>query len=219
MVQWGVDMARFAPGPAPAGLRGRLGLEGRRVVFSPRNITPLYRQQVVLDALAQLPADVAVVMSRHHGQADEIEAVERKVAALRLADRVVIVPEIAHDDMPDFYRLADVVVSIPASDSTSVTILEAMACEKQIVAGDLPSVREWLAELDPGSLVPIDDVAATTAALVRALGLGREERAETGRRARDIVAARADHAASMARVESLYRKLANAASRSDRGRA
>ena len=144
MIQFGVDLTRFAPGPAPAELRARLGLEGRRVVFSPRNITPLYRHQVVVEAVAKLPPDVSVVFSRHRAQEDELAAIERRVEALGLSDRVVIVPEIAHNEMVDFYRLADVVVSIPASDSTAVTILEALACEKQIVAGDLPSVREWL---------------------------------------------------------------------------
>jgi glycosyltransferase involved in cell wall biosynthesis len=216
MVQFGVDLTRFAPGPAPAGLRAHLGLEGRRVVFSPRNITPLYRHQVVVEAVATLPRDVAVVFSRHRAQEDELAAVERRVEELGLTDRVVIVPEIAHAEMLDFYRLADVVVSIPASDSTAVTILEALACEKQVVAGDLPSVREWLGELDSSALVPIDDVPATAAALARALDRDPKERAELGRRARAIVEARADQAASLARVESLYRELAAG---SHRGRA
>jgi glycosyltransferase involved in cell wall biosynthesis len=208
MIQFGVDLTRFTPGPAPAELRARLGLTGRRVVFSPRNITPLYRHHVVLGAMAKLPPDVAVVFSRHRAQEDELAAIERRAAALGLTDRVVIVPEIAHAEMPDFYRLADVVVSIPASDSTAVTILESLACEKQIVAGDLPSVREWLWDLDSQALVPIDDVEATAAALARALNRGPGERAELGRRARTIVETRADQAKSLANVESLYRRLA-----------
>lgn len=208
MIQFGVDLTRFTPGPERAELRARLGLTGRRVVFSPRNITPLYRHQVVVEAVAKLPSDVSVVFSRHRAREDELAAIERRVEVLGLTDRVVIVPEIAHAEMPDFYRLADVVVSIPASDSTAVTILESLACERQIVAGDLPSVREWLWDLDPEALVPIDDVDATAAAMVRALNRGPEERAELGRRARIIVETRADQAKSLANVESLYRRLA-----------
>jgi glycosyltransferase involved in cell wall biosynthesis len=208
MIQFGVDLDRFAPGPDPAQLRARLGLVGKRVVFSPRNITPLYRHQVVVQALANLPADVTVVMSRHRAQPEELAAIESQAQALGLSDRLVVVPEIAHDEMPDFYRMADVVVSIPASDSTAVTILEALACERQIVAGSLPSVREWLGELDPAALVPIDDVAATTAALARAFARTPAERAEVGRSGRAIVKARADQARSLANVERLYRELA-----------
>lgn len=208
MIQFGVNLAEFKPGPDPAALRARLGLRGRRVVFSPRAVAPLYRHGIVVEALAQLPSDVVVLMSRFRGRPDEIEAIERKAEALGLADRVVLLPEIQQAEMADFYRLADVVVSVPASDSTAAVLLEALACERPIVAADLPSVREWLYELDPAALVPVDDPGATAAALLRALDQSPKERAETGRRARQIVVERADQDRSMARVESLYRELA-----------
>jgi glycosyltransferase involved in cell wall biosynthesis len=208
MIQWGVDLAKFRPGPDPSELRGRLGLQGRRVVFSPRAITPLYRQTVVVRALAELPSDVVVVMARHSARPGELEAVEREVNTLGLAERVVIVDDIGHAEMPEFYRLADVVVSVPESDSTSVTVLEALASGLPIVASNLPSMREWLSDLDPSLLVPVDDPAATAAALSRALGRDRRTRAELAGRARAIVAERADEARSLAHVEHLYRQLA-----------
>ncbi|MGD0121946.1 MAG: glycosyltransferase [Candidatus Limnocylindrales bacterium] len=207
LIGWGVDLERFSGGSAPAELRTRLGLDGRRVVFSPRAIAPIYRQNVVVEALARLPSDVSVVMSRHNADAAEVEAVERQAASLGLTDRLVLVPWIAHAEMPDFLRLADVVVSVPISDSTSVTTLEAMACERQVVAADLPSVREWLGGLDPESLAPVDDAAATAAAVARALSRSTAERAEIGRRGRAIVRERADQAASLGLVEQLYIRL------------
>ncbi len=213
VVQHGVDLARFEPGPASEALRARLGLTGRRIVYSPRAITPLYRHQVVVEALALLPSDVVVVMSCFRAQADELDRIRRRAAALGLTDRVVLVPEFADSEIPDMYRLADVVVSVPASDSTAATLLEALATGAQIVAGDLPSVREWLWELDGPALVPVDDAPATAAALARALERDPEDRAELGRRARAIVESRADQAASLGRVEALYRDLARAGRR------
>ena len=208
LIQFGVDLDQFKPGPDPKALRARLGLRGKRVVFSPRGITPLYRHGVVIEALARLPDDVVVLMSRFSAQADELAAIERQAAALGLSERIVMVPQIAHSDMPDFYRLADVVVSVPVSDSSSVSVLEALACGRPIVASDLPSIREWLWELDSSALVPVDDPAATAAALIRALGLSSKERAELAARGRRIVAERADQARSLGHVESLYRELA-----------
>jgi glycosyltransferase involved in cell wall biosynthesis len=218
MIQWGVDLTRFGPGPDPVALRERLGLQGKRVIFSPRSITRLYRQQVIVRSLAELPADVSLVMTLQHSQPDEVAAVRALIAQLGLSDRVLIVPEIDHAEMPDFLRLAEVVVSVPASDSTSVTILEALASQAQIVAADLPSVREWLLELDAPALVPVDDVDATAAALTRALDRSPAERAEIGRLGRAIVEARADQARSLAHVEDLYRDLARRRGRG-RGRA
>ncbi|MFI5259236.1 MAG: glycosyltransferase, partial [Candidatus Limnocylindrales bacterium] len=126
MIQFGVDLSRFTAGPDPTALRDSLGLQGKRVIFSPRGITPLYRHEVVIHALASLPADVAVLMSRFRAQSSELEALMNLAKALGLSDRIVIVDEIGHEQMPDYYRLADVVVSVPMSDSTSVTLLEAL---------------------------------------------------------------------------------------------
>jgi len=207
LVQFGVDMARFCAGPDPAALRARLGLVGRRVIFSPRSIAPLYRQDVVVDALASLPADVSVVMTRHLADEAEVEAMRHRAAALGLSDRIVIVPTVAHDEMADMYRLADVVVSVPYTDGTSVTILEALAAGRPVVATDLPSVREWLGDLDPGSLVPVGDAAATAGAISIALNRGEDERADLARRGRQLIEERAGHDRNMALAESLYRDL------------
>jgi glycosyltransferase involved in cell wall biosynthesis len=207
LVQFGVDTARFCAGPDPAALRARLGLVGRRVIFSPRNIAPLYRQDVVVDALASLPADVCVVMTRHLANESEVEAIRHRAAALGLSDRIVIVPTVAHDEMADMYRLADVVVSVPYTDGTPVTILEALAAGRPVVATDLSSVREWLGDLDPGSLVPVGDAAATAGAISIALNRGEDERADLARRGRQLIEERAGHDRNMALAESLYRDL------------
>ena len=81
LVTIGADVSLFTPGPDPAVLRARLGLAGRRVIFSPRSVTPLYRQGVVVEALSQLPSDVVVVMPRLRAQTDELTMIERLTEA------------------------------------------------------------------------------------------------------------------------------------------
>jgi glycosyltransferase involved in cell wall biosynthesis len=207
LVQFGVDTSRFSPGPDPAALRSRLGLVGRRVVLSPRSIAPLYRHDVVMDAVASLPADVCVVMTRHLARESEVATLQSRAAELGLSDRLIIVPKVAHDEMADIYRLADVVVSVPASDGTPVTLLEALSAGRPVVATDLPSVREWLGDVDPGSLVPVGDVAATARAIAAVLLHPAAERAELALRGRQLIEQRAGHDASMAAAEALYREL------------
>ena len=207
LIQFGVDTGRFSPGPDPAYLRERLGLVGRRVLLSPRAVTPLYRHRVAVEALAGLPDDVVLLMARYLVDHAELTAILARAEALGVAGRVQVVPGIDHTEMPDFYRLADAMVSIPASDATAVTLLEALACETPVVATDLPSVREWLGELDPGSLVPVDDAAATAAAVARVLARGDEERLGIGRRGRAIVQERASQDAHMTAMEGIYRGL------------
>jgi glycosyltransferase involved in cell wall biosynthesis len=208
VLHFGVDLARFAAGPDPAALRDRLGLVGRRVLFSPRTIAPLYRQATVVDALARLPQDVALVMTRHNANGAELERIEARIAERGLTGRVVIVPSVAYEEMSDFYRLADVVVSVPESDAGPITLVEALAVGRPTVCSDLPPVHEWLDDLDPSAIVPLGDVGATAAAVERMLARDPAERADFARRGRRAVEERADQTRCMAEMEALYRELA-----------
>ena len=205
----GVDRTRFKPGPDPALLRASLGLDGRRVVFSPRAMRPLYRHGLVVEALPRLPDDVVALMVGYLAYPEELEAVKRRAEELGVSDRLVVVPSIDHSDMPDYYRLADAVVSLPVSDSTPITLFEALACERPVVAADLPAVRELIGRIDPDALVPVDDGPRTAAAIARSLELGPAERGALAAKARAVVAELADQDRNLARVEELYRGLAS----------
>jgi glycosyltransferase involved in cell wall biosynthesis len=207
-VHFGVDTERFSPGPDPLALRRRLGLEGRRVLLSNRLIAPIYRQGVVVRTLPDLPDDVVALMTRYGAQEPEVAAVQSLAAELGVSDRVRIVDALPESDLPDLYRLADVVVSIPASDGGPVTLVEALSSGRPVVATDLPSVREWLGELDPEALVPVDDAAATAVAVRTELARSEGERRERSDRARARVAEKADWRTNMDRMEAIYRELA-----------
>jgi glycosyltransferase involved in cell wall biosynthesis len=207
-IHFGVDTDRFRPGPDPVELRARLGLRGRRVLLSPRTIRPLYHHETVVAALARLPQDVVVLMTKYLADATELGALEHQAVELGVADRMIVVDAVENAEMPDLYRLADVVVSVPASDGGPITLLEALASGRPVVATDLPSVREWSAELDPAALVPVADAEATARAIEHQLSLSPVERDERGRRGRAAVEERAGQRANMERMELLYRELA-----------
>jgi glycosyltransferase involved in cell wall biosynthesis len=204
LVQWGVEVARFADA-ATDRLRTSLGLDGRRVVFSPRTIMPLYNHDVVLRALCRLPADVHLLMSARAAYPDELARIEGLIDELDLADRVTILPGIAYPDMAAHHRLADVVVSVPKTDGTPVTMWEAMAAGVPMVASDIPSLREWLADLTPDLLVPVGDVERTAGAIASVLEMPAPERQALGDRLRAFADERGDHDRNMAAMEELYR--------------
>jgi glycosyltransferase involved in cell wall biosynthesis len=211
VVQHGVDTRRFAPGPPPGDLAYRLALGGAEMIFSPRMVRPLYRHEAIIEAFAELPGEPVLVMSAAGANAAYIAALHEQMRTLGITERVRVVDAIAHDQMPAYFRLARVVVSMPESDSFPVSVLEAMACAAPVIASDLPPARAVLAPLAPGSLVPVGDAPSLAAALRRVLSLPEDERQRLGDALRRYVVQSADYEANMARMEGLYRRLARRA--------
>jgi glycosyltransferase involved in cell wall biosynthesis len=205
LVHHGVDTTRFSLAPADPARRPR--------ILSTRAIGPLYRQETVIDAVALLAEDglrPELVMSRLGADAAHLGHLHERARDRGIAGQLVVLDAVSHDELPDLYRSADVLVSIPETDSFPVTLLEAMACGLPAVVSDLPAVTPVYAPIDPVAaelVVPVGDAEATATALRRALGLEDDERARLGRRLREFVVATADYDTHMARMEGLYRSL------------
>lgn len=209
IVQFGVDTDRFSPGPPPEDLRASLRLEGRRVILSPRAITPLYGHELVIRALPRLADDVTAVFVCFNAQAASVAALKAEAVGLGLERRVRFVPAIPHTEMPAYLRLADVVVSTPFSDGTPVTVLEAMAVGRPVVVTDLPSLREWLADIDPVALVPTGDVDALARAIRTMLDRDPGSAATIAGIARARVVKQADEGDNLRQVELQYEAMAS----------
>lgn len=207
-IQFGVDTSRFVPRLDRGSLLDALGLHGRRVLFSPRAVTPLYRTLIAVEALRHLPEDVVLVGSLAGADPGYVEVVKRATEDWGLRDRVRFLPSIPHGQIERHYAAASAVLSLPASDGTPVSVLEALAVGTPVVATDLPAVRSWLGGLGSRLLVPVDDVAATARAVAEALSMSGPELAQLAAEGRAAVIARGDQASNMERMEALYIGLA-----------
>lgn len=145
---WGCDLARFAPGDA-ANARRELGLppEGP-LVLSPRAIEPRLNIHRVVEGFAAVaarhPAARLVILGR--SMRDYRERVLGDIARFGLAGRVSVLDEVGQDVLPTWYRAADVVVSVGAVEGFPNTVLEVMATGVPVLVGDIPQVRELLAD-------------------------------------------------------------------------
>ncbi|HSL54947.1 MAG TPA: glycosyltransferase, partial [Pyrinomonadaceae bacterium] len=129
VVHGGVDLARFSPGPRPQYLLEKHDLPATaRVILSPRLMRPLYNLDQVATAAHSVCANVpdTYFIFAVLPEAKD-EAYERKIRDIlargAAKDRVRFVGAIPHDEMADYYRLADVTVSIPSSDGTPMSVL------------------------------------------------------------------------------------------------
>jgi glycosyltransferase involved in cell wall biosynthesis len=110
------------------------------------------------------------------------------------------------EDIADLNRMVDVVVSVPSSDGTPLSVLEAMACGTAVVLSDLPSLREWVQDGSEGLFVPVGDVTALSQAIVRLLqDTALRQRLQLN--GQELVRQRADRQVWMTRAEEMYQKL------------
>ena len=211
LIRFGVDTRDFSPG-SDATWRVRLNLGHAPLMISIRQCHPLYNIDIIIRAFARvretLPTVRLVVKLVSQGVNNPYLAQTRAlVSRLALDDVVIFVPQVAYTEMPDLYRSANVVVSVPSSDGMPVSVLEAMACGAPVVASDLPALRELTADGADLSLVPVRDAEALSRAVLTLL-TDPVRRQQAVDRNLATVRRTADFAVEMARMEQLYRSLA-----------
>jgi glycosyltransferase involved in cell wall biosynthesis len=214
VVHGGVDLERFsANGARPQYLLDRLNLpQDARVILSPRLMRPLYN----LDKIAAAAAAVCNAVPQAYFVFAVLpvatnEAYEAKVREIlsrgAVKDRVRFVGAISHDEMPDFYRLADVTVSIPSSDGTPMSVLESMACGTPVLVSRIPNYDKHYIE-DQKTVLMVDQkysgpVATALIKLLQDRSFARSLAAEAQRR----VSATGSYEYQMAKMEKLYEGL------------
>ena len=203
-IPWGVDLALFRPAPA----------REPGLLLSTRLHEPIYDLPVVFAGVAPVLAarpGTRLVVAGDGSLSARLEALARRTLP---AGRFEFLGRLAPAEMAGWLARADVYLSASRSDSTSVSLLEAMAAGAVPVVSDLEGNREWVAGGEGARLFPVGDAAALTRALLAVLDDPAWAAAarEANRRA---VEERADAARNMARIEALFASLA--ASRPRRG--
>jgi glycosyltransferase involved in cell wall biosynthesis len=198
-LNWGVDLDRFAPAADRAAVRRELGLGDGSLVLSPRALEPLYNPAVIAEAFERAAVPDAQLVLKHIGTGTP-DLGRPLPAGAR------IVGHVPYERLADWYRAAEVCVSIPQSDSSPRSVWEAMACGCACVLSDLPWVHELIEDGRHALVVPPEPeaVAGAIRRLLTEPGLA----AGIAREARALVEARRDQRAEMDRLSELYARVA-----------
>jgi hypothetical protein len=204
----GIDLARVAEDRTLTSQLSDLAGSGHRLVVNARGCRAYVRNEVLLEALSLLAADldprvrVVFVDSAHDA------ALRRSIEHHQLGNKIIVTGKCSPGEVLSLFRRAEVSVSITDHDGTPNSLLEAMAAGAIPVCGDLPSIREWVEPGRNGFLAAFNDPQAVADALRLALGLSDTERrairTENGR----IIAARAERGSAGKQAAEKYRKLA-----------
>ena len=203
----GVDARFFAPVSAEeiARFRQEKGLPARFALFL-GTLEPRKNLVTLLRAYAALP-DRAVKLVLAGGKGWLYDEVFAAIEALGLSGDTLTPGYVPGEELPLWYRAAEVFVYPSVYEGFGLPLLEAMACETPVIAADTSSLPEAVG--DTGLLVPPADVEAWTEALAHAIK-SAGWRAEAG--ARGAARARAfTWARTAAQTVAVYRRALEAA--------
>jgi glycosyltransferase involved in cell wall biosynthesis len=199
VVTLGADRFFLERWPDSINVRGRVG--GPRIVLSTRAHEPLYNIGEIISAygdVAHRDEGVRLVIA-HTGSATP--ALMRQAA--KTPGDVRFTGTLVREAFREILTDAEVFVSVPSSDGTSVALLQAMASGCFPVVSDLPTQHELIDDGVNGFRVPLHRPPALAGAITRALADDdlRRSAAEVNRR---IVEQRGLNETQMLRMEELY---------------
>jgi glycosyltransferase involved in cell wall biosynthesis len=152
----GVDVERFRPLAPSQGLREKLGLPaGAPLAAIVAALRPEKNHELFLRAAALVGAELPAARFLVVGNGTLRSRLETSAAELDIAEAVHFVG--TRSDVPELLSLADVLVLSSQMEANPVSILEALACEKPVVATRVGSVPETVKDGVNGYLVPAGD--------------------------------------------------------------
>jgi exopolysaccharide biosynthesis WecB/TagA/CpsF family protein len=186
--------------------------EGKLVLFCPRRLVK--KNGVVYPSLALAllgQADRGRFLLLHAGEGGEREEIERIIRQNRLEASVRLLGGQDPEAIRDLYRLADIVLvpsvhSENVEEATSLSALEAMACGRPLIAGNVGGLAEMVVDGETGLLVPAD--AEALAAAILRLAAAPELAARLAAAARRYVLENHSHLRAAAAYVEVYRRAA-----------
>jgi glycosyltransferase involved in cell wall biosynthesis len=208
LIRNGVDLQRYAEQEACCTLPEEYGMEpGSQIVGVVARLEPEKGHPTLLEAWPAVIRSVPDVYLLIVGEGSRRDALEAQARELRIAHRVVFTGR--RDDVPAVTAALDVAVLPSYREAQGLTILEAMALSRPVVASNVGGIPEMIEDGVTGLLVPPHDPAALAAAIVRLLT--DHPFADTlGRAGHDLVHERFCIELMVAAVEDIYEEGARA---------
>jgi glycosyltransferase involved in cell wall biosynthesis len=204
----GVDLNIFNPEVEVGDLKERLGIKGKPMILSTRglfdqyyNITGLLK---TFSFVLEKEPEARLVMKYY--SAPEKEKLVRLAKKLDIYDKIIWKGKVAYQELPGYYRAAEVYVSLSFTDSGPVSMLEAMACGCVPVVSKQKNIMEWVEDGVNGYLVDPNDHRSAAGAILKVLK-DRSQRELFGKRNIEVIRNRADREKCFQEIEALSLRL------------
>ncbi len=163
--------------------------------------------KTLLSAYAQVnkrqPTTLLIVGETRHGE--DSQTFEEMRASIPESN-IVVTGYVSPNDLPAYYSLIDVFVHPSLHDGMPNAILEAMACEKAVIATPVGGTKDIVEDGKNGLLVNVNDADALAENILALLD-DDEKRASLGKHAREFVKSEFKPEKELTANLEVYRKL------------
>ncbi len=199
---WGVDLKKFFP------LLKKNALPP--TIIHTRTAGSLYNLEAflkVIPAVAKVTPGLRVFLKNTGPLQNDIQMA---IKELGLETTVKLLSWLSIDELAYYYRNSHIYVSLSKSDSTSISLLEAMASGCFPIVSNIPANREWIEDGINGFLVPREDNRILTKKIVDVFA-DKELRRSAGAKNLDIIRDRADWIDNTEALKAIYASLVKGA--------
>jgi glycosyltransferase involved in cell wall biosynthesis len=196
-IPWGIDTTLFRPAP----------VREPGLLLSTRMHEPVYDLPTLLRGVAPVLAARPGARLVIAGDGRLRGALEELAARLIPPGRCQFVGRLEPDALAAWMGRAELYLSASRSDSTSVSLLEAMASGAVPVVSDLEGNREWVRDGEGARLFTPGDASGCERAVAAALGDAAWRERARARNAR-VIGERGIWSHNLSRIEALFEALA-----------
>ncbi|MCK4352005.1 glycosyltransferase family 4 protein [candidate division WOR-3 bacterium] len=134
-----------------------------------RKLDSIYNPKLFIRALptviSELKGKIKITIS---GDGSQKKQINKLIKTLNISN-IKFISKLTQYEIAKILKKSDIYVSPSLSDSTSVTLLEAMACGAFPIVTDIPGNREWIKDNENGYLVPTDNPHILSKKIIQAL--------------------------------------------------
>lgn len=181
-------------------------LQDKPRILSCRKLEKVYSVQTIIDAFPAVKKALPDASLTIAGDGSLMNELTARAEATGCGDDILFVGDVDHAKIPALLREHNLYVSTALSDTTSVSLLEAMACGLYPIVTNIPANREWIVDGTNGTRVEPGDPGLLAQAVI-ASWLNAELRSEARTCNREIIEKRANWYDNMKLVRGLFEKI------------
>jgi len=171
VIGFGVDFNIFNYNINKGKAKKEISIINEKIVFSSRGHKDLNNLDIILQSIpyvAKKIPDVRFIFACL--KSGFLKKYNKLITKLKIEDMIIVTNRLDHLNKMPYYSIdADVVVSIPTSDSSPASVYEAMACKTPVIISDLPWFEGKFEKDRDLLVVPVRNVEKLANAIVKIL--------------------------------------------------